>query len=278
MVALRLMTAKDIRAGMHLIEPAGWNQTESDWQRAIALEPEGCFIAEEAGATAGTVTTCVFEEVGWIAMVIVSPSMRGRGIGRALMVQALRFLEEQKVRSVRLDATAMGQPLYEKLGFQQQYELIRHQGILPRSAPAKDVVSARQGDLDWILRIDRTVTATNRRKLFLALLSDQHEPVRLVRDERAGEGFLMARCGARAVQLGPCIATGNAGPMLFEDACHRYAGAAVYVDIPLANNAAMRVAQAWGLTAQRPLVRMCLGPPICERTEKLWASSGPEKG
>jgi ribosomal protein S18 acetylase RimI-like enzyme len=278
MIALRLMTARDIRAGMHLIEPAGWNQTEADWHRAIALEPEGCFIAEEAGATAGTVTTCVFEEIGWVAMVIVSPSMRGRGIGKALMVQALRYLQDQNVRSVRLDATAMGKPLYEKLGFHQQYELIRHQGILPLSGPARGVVNARPGDLDWILRTDRAVTGTNRQKLLLALLSDQHEAVRVVRDGGTGEGFLMARRGARAVQIGPCIATGNAGPILFEDARHRYAGAAIYVDIPAANTAATRLAQAWGLAAQRPLVRMCLGPRICERMDGLWASSGPEKG
>ena len=46
---------------------------------------------------------------------MVEPDKRGRGLGRALMVRALEFLESERVRSVRLDATPMGEPLYRKV-------------------------------------------------------------------------------------------------------------------------------------------------------------------
>jgi predicted N-acetyltransferase YhbS len=278
MITFRLMTADDIRSGMQLSGQVGWNQTTADWQRALSLEPKGCFVAEEGGVTVGTVTTCVFDSVGWIAMVIVSPSLRGRGIGKALMNQALHYLEEQGVRSVRLDATELGRPMYEKLGFQAQFELIRYQGIMPASRPVKTVENAEPKDLGWILEMDLAVTASNRRKLLSELLIHGQEPTRLVRDRGTGKGFLMARRGAKALHLGPCIATGDAGPVLFADACSRYAGTAVFVDIPIPNTTATQVVQGWGLTPQRPLVRMFLGQPVCEEIDGLWASSGPEKG
>src|SRR5262245_9770741 len=240
MLALRLMTTADLALGMRLKEAAGWNQTEADWRRAVELEPEGCFVAEEDGTPAGTVTTCIFERVAWIAMVLVDPARRGRGIGRALMQHALQFLDNQQVQTVRLDATPMGQPLYEKLGFQADFTLSRYQGILPASESIAHVEVIH--DLESLLRLDRAVTSTDRRKLLLRLFSDQPEAVRMIRDERAGEGFLTARPGARALHLGPGIATGAAGPLLFQDACHRFAGKCVYVDIPKDHAAAIQLA------------------------------------
>src|SRR5262249_58956687 len=91
-------------------------------------------------------------------------------------------------------------------------------------------------------------------------------------------GFLAAREGRRAVQLGPCVAAPEAGPLLFADAWHRYAGRPVYLDVPEPNETAARLAEGAGLTVQRHLTRMCRGVPVCEDVGRLWASSGREKG
>src|SRR5215470_13964397 len=103
------MTVDDIPLGMRLKEQAGWNQTEADWRRFLDLEPEGCFVAELDSVPAGTTLTCTFGPVAWIAMVLVDAALRGRGIGKALMVHALDFLDRRGVRTVRLDATPLGQ-------------------------------------------------------------------------------------------------------------------------------------------------------------------------
>src|SRR5262249_32451649 len=108
------MTEPDIALGMRLKQQAGWNQTEADWRRCLALEPDGCFVAELDSQSVGTVTTCTFGDVAWVAMVLVEETVRGRGIGRALMERALAYLESTGVRCVRLDATPLGRPLYEK--------------------------------------------------------------------------------------------------------------------------------------------------------------------
>ncbi len=131
MIHLRLMVPRDVPLGMRLKEQAGWNQTEADWQRCLMLQPDGCFVAERDGVAVGTVTTCIFGPIAWIAMVLVDAAVRGQGIGRTLLDHALAFLDSRDVSTVRLDATPLGRPLYEKRGFVEEYTLTRFEGVAP---------------------------------------------------------------------------------------------------------------------------------------------------
>jgi GNAT superfamily N-acetyltransferase len=248
MIRIRPMIAADLPSGMRFTHMAGWNQTEADWRRCLDLEPEGCFVAELDGTLVGTTTTCVFGPVAWVAMVLVDTAVRRRGVGRMLMLHALEFLDGRGVRSVRLDATPMGQPLYEQLGFRVEFVLARHEGVLPPRGEAAGVRAADPARWDRLLQLDRAVTGTDRGKLLRRLFLEQPDAVRVV--EHAGEvqGFLTARPGRRALHIGPCLATGDSGPLLLADARHRYAGQRVYLDIPTDNTPARQMAEACGLT------------------------------
>ena len=100
----------------------------------------------------------------------------------------------------------------------------------------------------------------------------------MVRSGTEVVGFLAGRPGARAWQIGPCLATHAAGATLLADAANRHAGEQVFIDIPMYNQAAVYTADRLGLTVQRHLLRMCRGQPVTERTHHIWASSGPELG
>ena len=278
MVSIRLMTGLDIPGVMRLKAQAGWNQREADLLRMLDLEPDGCFVAELDGRVAGTTTTCVFGPVAWVAMVLVEESLRRRGIATALMNHALAYLEGRGVQTVRLDATPLGQPVYERLGFIAEYRLARYQGSPTVSAPVPGVEPARPEDLEEVARLDREVTGTDRRKLLVRLFEERPEEMRVVRNGARLQGFITARPGSGAIQVGPCQATAEAGPLLLADACRRYAGQSIFLDIPLGNTAGGRLAEEQGLTVQRHLLRMYRGVSIHERVDMLWASSGPEKG
>jgi GNAT superfamily N-acetyltransferase len=257
-IRIRAMTAEDVPVVLHLRELAGWNQREADVRRLLDLEPDGCFLAEWAGRPAGTATTCVFGPVAWVAMVLVEPALRGRGIGTALMEHALAYLDRRQVPTVRLDATPLGQPIYEKLGFVTEYRLARYQGKLPAGEPLAQLEPVRPEQLEEVARLDREVTSTDRRKLLFRLF-----------EERPGEMRMVRRDGR---------VDAEAGPLLLADACRRHAGEAVFLDIPEDNRPATALAAEWGLTVQRHLLRMVRGVPIREDVGQLWASSGPEKG
>ncbi|HUE69426.1 MAG TPA: GNAT family N-acetyltransferase [Pirellulaceae bacterium] len=276
MLAIRPFTAADVPLGMRLKTQAGWNQLEADWRRMLDMQPDGCFVAEYGSTPVGTVMTCIFDGVAWIAMMLVEESLRGKGIGRALMEHALSYLDEQGVRTVRLDATPLGQPLYEKLGFVAEYSLARHAGTPVSGDNVSGVILAAVTDREQIFSLDRSSTHTDRRKLLARLLDERQGFV--VRENSRLRGYLLTRAGAHATQIGPCIADGLAGPLLLNDALAQHAGNPVYIDIPLAHEPAAALARERGLAVQRQLLRMCRGERMDERVDRLWASSGPELG
>lgn len=281
MTHIRLMTEGDVAVGMRLKQQAGWNQLEADWRRMLALQPDGCFVAEVDGIGVGTTVACVFDSVAWIAMVLVDAEVRSQGIGKALMKHALAFLDRQGVRSIRLDATPLGQPLYEKLGFQVEHTLIRHAGVLSIPEDGVDnaaVQTAPRETWNDLVALDTAINHTNRSKFLLTLFAENPAAVRYVNQGGRITGYLAVRPGCNALQLGPCMASAEAGPLLLADAWRSYAGQRLFLDVPEQHAAAVQFAERMGLQAQRPLVRMCRGPLVQEDAQRLWTSSGPELG
>jgi GNAT superfamily N-acetyltransferase len=277
-ISIRSMTLSDVPAGMRLKELAGWNQTEADWRRYLDLQPDGCFVAELDGVPVGTVATSIFGSVAWIALVLVDPAVRGRGIGTALLNQALAFLDTQKIPSVRLDATPLGRPIYEKLGFSAEFELSRYEDVLPANDSVTDVTPATRECWPELLRLDRVVTGTDRSRWLMRWFEEWPEAVRMLGEPGAVQGFLASRRGSRAIHIGPCLASGATGELLFADACRRFAGQRVLFDIPDDNLLARKFPECLGWSARRHFLRMGRGPKVTERIMDYWASSGPEKG
>lgn len=275
------MTPADLDLGMRLKTQAGWNQTPADWQRFLIMQPDGCFVAVHDGVPAGTAVACIFGNVAWIAMVLVDASVRGRGIGRALMRHALAFADGKGVSTVRLDATPLGQPLYESLGFVPQYSLTRFAGQLPPDTSgeaSQHIAIAQPSDAGRILALDQGVTLTDRSKFLLRLLQEQPEHGLVAERGRDLRGFLLMRPGSNVWQLGPCAAEEEAAKELLREACRRLPAEAVLLDVPAPNEPAMQWALTCGLQPQRQLLRMCRGADVSEDLTRLWASSGPELG
>ncbi|MFW6358930.1 MAG: GNAT family N-acetyltransferase [Chroococcales cyanobacterium] len=65
-----------------------------------------------------------------IERLAVLPEARGKGIGKALMKQALREIEEQGFHQAVLNAQVYIQPLYETLGFEVVGDRFQEAGIL----------------------------------------------------------------------------------------------------------------------------------------------------
>ena len=272
------MTIDDLGLGLGLTQQAGWNQTEADWRRFIELEPEGCFVGELNGRSVGTTTTCVFRKTAWIAMVLVEVNARGNGVGTTLLKHSIEHLKSRQVRTIRLDATSLGRPIYEKLGFVPDYGLARFEGVAPRGKKSSAVVEAGPGMFADLIEFDRRMTGRERVKMLGRLFEEFPENIRIVRRADEMEGFITMRPGANAVQIGPCTATPDAGSVLLCDGFNRCAGETVFVDIPLDNTEAVKVAESNGLTIQRSFTRMSWGRKAIDNAEASWASSGAEKG
>jgi ribosomal protein S18 acetylase RimI-like enzyme len=278
MIKIRKMTIDDVQLGLKLTGQAGLNQTESDWLRFMKMEPDGCFVAVLGGRSVGTTTTCVFDSTAWIAMLIVDVEYRGKGIGTELLKYSLNYLDERKIQTVRLDATSAGQPIYEKLGFVPEYRLARFKGIVPVGKKGTLVTKAAPAIYASLIEFDKRTTGTNRGKMFLRLFEEFPEDIRIIEHGDKIEGFILTRPGGNAIQIGPCIATIDAGSVLLSDALGRCGTESVFIDIPVDNANSVKIAESSGLRIQRYFVRMYRGARIKDNIEAIWSSSGPEKG
>jgi ribosomal protein S18 acetylase RimI-like enzyme len=278
MVTIRSMTSADMPIAMRLTDQAGWNQRPADWRRFWEMEPAGCFVAEWNHRSAGITVTCVFESVAWIAMVLVDEHFRRQGIATRLIRHALAFLEARGVETVRLDATDAGKRIYDSLGFVTEFEVTRYGGTARAGHRHRQVVAAVPGILPELIALDADVAGCDRGTLLRRLFTESPHPARVVYGEGVLAGFVMARPGGHALQIGPCIAAPSAGPWLIEDMLHCCAGERVCLDIPSDHKPAVAVVETLGLTPRRRFTRMFRGRRPTGDRRALWSSSGPEKG
>ena len=124
-VKYRRLARKDLAAAHKLSLDVGWPHRLEDWQFIQGLGTG--HVATDGGTVVGTILTWKHDvRNGSLGMVIVDPRMQGRGIGKRLMRLGLHDLAG---RSVVLNGTVAGVPLYEKLGFKGFEEVEQHQGI-----------------------------------------------------------------------------------------------------------------------------------------------------
>lgn len=280
---IRKMTADDIGLGMMLKDMAGWNQLRGDWERLLAAEPDGCFVAEVAGTGVGTCTTIAYEQLfGWVGMVLVHPDYRRRGIGRALLDAGIDHLEGLGVNAVKLDATPMGKALYDTMGFVDEYGLERWLGR--GLASVKRVPGMRQltvDDLDAILALDTAVFGADRGRLLHLLLMDPSVRVAgRFTDQGELSGYVAVRPGQNAAYLGPLVAeNADVATALWEWGRGTAGDLPMFVDILLPNRAAVELVQSSGFGKQREFIRMYRGHNASPgRPEWQYAILGPEVG
>ena len=281
---LRVMTMQDVPAGVRLNQMAGWNQTASDWERFLKASLRGCFVAEINEQVCGTVTTISFQDrFAWIGMVLVDPGYRGRGIGTELLKRAIQYLDDEKIPTLKLDATPQGKPLYEKLGFVTEYEIERWS--LRRSAsetrkPAGPDESASASLLSSILKADREAFGADRGFLLESLHRGAPDLALGFSDSNTLRGYALGRRGLFADHLGPWMASDSAvAKTLLDRFLARSLRETIVVDCLKSNNFAVELLRSCGFTYSRPLTRMFRGPnEYPGRPELLCAILGPEFG
>ena len=276
-VAIRLLFESDMPSAMELKEAAGWNQTEADWRRLLLLEPKGCFGAVKDGRLVGTTTTTIYDELAWIGMVLVEPQHRRQGIAAKLMNVALDYLNG-KVETIKLDATAFGQPVYEKFGFEVESAVERWTG----AAKCRGTQEVMDHDaVRDLLNLDRLAFGADRSKLIERLINEACVPPVLIRAvDGALSGYALARSGTRKAYIGPVVAkVPGVIETLFDRMLSQLAGRDVYIDSNkecIADTARMLCDR--GFVKERDLIRMVKGGPSQKTSPLVVAIAGPEVG
>jgi ribosomal protein S18 acetylase RimI-like enzyme len=251
----------DLAPARALSGAAEWNQTDADWRVFLELGHLMGIDAPGQGLVATAATLPLGHEFGWISMMIVRTDFRRRGLGRELLGQCILDLAAQGLVP-GLDATPAGRELYQRHDFRDTWAMTRwkceRQGVVAAApgVPGLEVRPATAADLEAIAGLDTRAFGGSRRSVLTRLL--ERAPWLAAVAVRGGEvcGFLLARDGREAFQLGPIAATdADAAIALLGRTLVLLAGAA-YVDVLDRHHEVATWLAAHGFAPQRRLTRM----------------------
>jgi ribosomal protein S18 acetylase RimI-like enzyme len=140
MAVIRLMEPKDVDS-VRWVESQAF---ESSYRKAgrlaelglrtrenilagLAINPTGCFVAEEKGVIAGIIFTRLWGSVGWAGAFGVLPGEQGKGIGKALLGTARDYLAATSCETVGLETNSENHKnvgMYVGWGFRPVYSTL----------------------------------------------------------------------------------------------------------------------------------------------------------
>jgi GNAT superfamily N-acetyltransferase len=252
---IRPLRVSDVSHAFALSQAAGWNQTPADWRLAIEMNPDGCFAMESDIAVVATTTTIRYRtDLAWIGMVLTHPEFRGRGYARALMQQALDHLSD--VRTIKLDATEQGRPLYKSLGFVDECPIERW--IRPAQSSARVCADAYTPQP----MLDVEAFGADRGELLARLAG--------IKSASCGEAFGMGR-GNR---FGPCVSRSKDAALTLGRWFLGQTVEQIVWDLFPENN----LAESLDFKFARRLSRMVRGPAPADNHRLIYACAGFEFG
>jgi GNAT superfamily N-acetyltransferase len=274
---LRALSASDIAGCMALSSEAGWNQTPDDW--ALFMRHGTVFGLPDADGVP-VATGAIFPYANgfaWISLVLVTASRRRARIGTQILESCCTELQQRGLVGV-LDATPAGERVYRPLGFEPIFKLSRWQGegrgtlgVLPAG-----VRPMTESALGTVAALDAAAFGAPRKFLLENLL---HRAPQLAFMTASADGFVLARPGRLATQIGPLVATSEVSAAVLLDAALDAVTGPVFLDLCDRWSKLVDHIERRGFSVQRPLLRMALRhrDPFGDVTRTL-VVAGPEFG
>ena len=260
--SIRALTVEDLAGALSLSTTAGWNQQLNDWRFLLRMAPAGAFAAIIDDRVVGTAIGIDYGGFAWIAMMLVDPHYRGRGLGRRLLEAAMDAVPPN--RRIRLDATPLGRPLYERYGFEVEATLSRHvsdgahRGAAPSSYASSAVQPLTAVDLDGVIQQDRRTFGGRRGAVLEWAFQGAPRYAHTVRSENGFLAYCLGREGRLFDQIGPVVAGDDLAAHALVNAALDAAGSRpVAIDVFDSRTAFSASLQERGFVVERPLIRMC---------------------
>lgn len=146
------------------LQPEGWTDIRpffyyysgSSFCNPLKMTDNGRIIA--AG------TSISHQDSSWLAHIIVHPDYRNQGLGLKLASALVDDLDRNKIKTVFLDATDMGYPVYKKIGFELETEYIHMDGnfVDVDLIDSAAVIPYHTKYCDQVLELDRKISAEDR--------------------------------------------------------------------------------------------------------------------
>ncbi len=146
------------------LQPEGWTDIRPYFYYYLGSEFCEALKITQGKNIMAIGTSIRHEESAWLAHIVVHKNFRNNGLGREIASSLIEGLDKAKYKTVYLDATDMGYPVYKKLGFEIETEYIHLDGDYvdnPLTDP-ETIIPFHEGYRDQILELDRLISGENR--------------------------------------------------------------------------------------------------------------------
>jgi hypothetical protein len=272
----RSLTQSHMADCLALSAEAGWNQTQEDW--ALFLHHGSVLgLLDDRGRAVATGAILPYPNgFAWISMVLVTASRRRERIGTRILEACCAEVVKRGLLPV-LDATPAGEQVYRPLGFEPMFTISRWQGNGTGKGDLPSGVRAMTpSDIPAVVAIDVTAFGADR-SFLLASLFDRGPQLAFVTEDLTG--FVVARRGRVATQIGPIVATNEATALALLCAALGAEHGPIFLDLADRWDGMKHALRECAFTVQRPFTRMALNrrAPLGNPTH-VFVVAGPEFG
>jgi predicted N-acetyltransferase YhbS len=158
------------------------------------VQPDGWYVIEEDNRIVAVGGCIVYGSFSWIGLVGTHPAVRGRGLATRLSEHFVKWSYTKGCRTVALDASKLGRPIYERLGFQPLGTTVRLARMPIQERPDTTVSPVTSATRNQVFAFDAEIFGGDRSTL-LEMLMRGHAGSRLVAQHAAGRltGFLFVQ-------------------------------------------------------------------------------------
>jgi GNAT superfamily N-acetyltransferase len=189
------------------IQPQDWN----DIRIPISsyLEPDYIFPFKAVidDVLVGTGTAILHEKTGWLATIVTHGEYRNQGIGKQITEHLLTFLQNHQCEHIYLIATALGEPVYQKVGFVTESKYDFYKDIdLKNLSISKNISPYQSAYKQAIFELDRQISGEDRSQHLETFLNDsfvylENEIVEGVYFPSFGDGLIVANTQTAGLEL-----------------------------------------------------------------------------
>ena len=238
----------------------GWNPGRHDADCFHGADPGGFLVGLLDDEPVAMISVVKYGDAfGFLGFYIVKEAFRGRGYGYAIWNVGLARLDG---RLIGLDGVVAQQSNYEKFGFRSAYRNVRYEGIrgaLARTDPAIVPLSTRR--FHEVAAYDRPFFPGDRTRFLLCWIRPpEGHALGYVRDGSL-VGYGVVRACREGFKMGPLFADdAQIAQALFLALQEKIpAGAAIFLEVPEVNAAAVALAERHGMKAVFETTRMYRG-------------------
>ncbi|SKC05950.1 GNAT family N-acetyltransferase [Dyadobacter psychrophilus] len=146
------------------VQPVDWGNLIPRFEYFLSSPLCHPIKISENGQLVAIGTSIMHADTVWLACIVVHADHRNKGLGKAITEDLIGSIDRTKYKTIYLDATEYGYPVYTKLGFEVEttYSHMRSAGGAPVTSFSKHIMPFEEHYLDQIFDVDAQVSGEDR--------------------------------------------------------------------------------------------------------------------